>query len=153
MPAARLFLPALSFLAAAHGLVARRLDAQTIAVSANPAVMTVSTATAGFEPDPVSDASTTYAVTTTAANQKIVARLDAPLPAGVTLTIQLAAPSGVVSRGQVPLTTLDQEVVGAIPSAGTYMGLAVVYRLAATVRAGPVPTTARTVTITVVAGP
>src|ERR1700737_389740 len=67
-------------------------------------------------------------------------------------TIQLT-PSGALSRGLVSLTTVDQEVVGPIPTPGTYAALAIVYRHAATVKAGPIATTARVVTMSVVAGP
>jgi hypothetical protein len=134
-------------------LAAPRLRAQTVVVSGDPAALTVRSATAGLEPDPASDATTTYAVTTTGANQKIVARLDAPLPVGVTLTMQCTAPPGAASRGQVALSTLDQELVGPIPTPGTYAGLAIVYTHRATVKAGPVPMTARVVTISIIAGP
>jgi hypothetical protein len=152
MPPARILVAAF-VLSAVQALPAARLGAQTITASGNPGVLTVRTATAGFEPDPVSDATTTYALTTTIANQKLVARLDAPLPTGVTLFIQLTAPAGAISRGQVSLTTVDQEVVGPIPTPGTYTGLAIVYKHVATVKAGSVPTTARVVTVSVVAGP
>jgi hypothetical protein len=137
----------------AHAITAARLGGQVVVVSGDPGPLTIHMATPGLEPDRVSDATTTYVVTTTGANQKIVARLDAPPPAGVTLTIQLTAPSGAASRGQVALSTLDQEVVGPIPTAGTYAGLAIVYTHSATVKAGPIPMTARAVTISIVAGP
>jgi hypothetical protein len=142
-----------SLVAVTQALSTAPLRAQTIVVSGNPAVLTVHTAMAGFELDPVGDATTTYAVTSTVANQKIIARLDAPLPSGVALRIQLVAPPGATSRGPVSLTTLDQEVVGAIPTPGTYTGLTIVYTLVATVRSGFLPASARAVTFAVVAGP
>jgi len=52
-------------------------SAQSVVVSGDPGLLAVGTATAGLEPDPARDATTTYAVTTTAPNQKIMARLDA----------------------------------------------------------------------------
>jgi hypothetical protein len=131
---------------------ARPLSAQTITVSGDPSVLAVQSATAGLEPDRVSEATTTYAVTTTAANQRIVARLDAPLPEGVTLTVRLAAPPGATSRGPVTLSVADQELV-AVPAPGSHAGLAVSYTLTATVRAGPMPSVGRAVTLTVVNGP
>jgi hypothetical protein len=133
-------------------LSATALRAQTAAVSGDPGVLTIHSAPAGQELDPASDAATTLAVTTTGPNQKIVARLDAPLPDGITLSIQLGAPSGAISRGRVRLATTDQELVVAIPTAGTHAGIAIVYTLEATVRAGPLPTTARAVVISVVNG-
>jgi hypothetical protein len=57
------------------------------------------------------------------------------------------------NAGEITLSTVDQTVVGSIPSAGTYAGLAITYRLAAATAAGPVPTTVRTVVLTVVPGP
>jgi hypothetical protein len=136
--------------AAAHAVGIARLGAQTVVVSGDPATLIVHAAAAGGELQPVTDAMTTYAVTTTSANQKIVARLDAPPPLGVTLMIQLAAPSGAASRGPVTLSVLDQEVVGPIPSPGTYAGLAIVYTHSASVKAGPIPMATRTVTISIV---
>ncbi|HEY2064777.1 MAG TPA: hypothetical protein VGG84_02385 [Gemmatimonadaceae bacterium] len=130
----------------------RSLGAQTIATSGDPAALVVRSAVAGADLDPAVDAGTTYTVTTAAPNQRIVARLDAPLPPGVTITIRCAAPSGAASRGDVTLTSTDQEVVGPIPTIGTYSALAIVYKLSATVKAGAVPTTARSVTMSV-AGP
>jgi hypothetical protein len=131
----------------------RLTSAQSVAVSGDPGALVVATATAGRQPDPARDASTTYAVTTTVANQKIVARLEAPLPVGVSLTIQLAAPPGATSRGQVALTTIDQELIGPIPTPGSYAGLAIVYTHTAAVSAGPIPVTGRLVILTVTGGP
>jgi hypothetical protein len=133
-------------------IMASALSAQTIAVSGDPAVLTVRSATAGLEPDPASEATTTYAVTTTSPNQRIMARIDAPLPEGMTLTIRLAAPPGATSRGPVTMQTADQELVQ-IPTPGSYAGLAVSYTLTAVVRAGPVPSLGRGVTLTVTSEP
>jgi hypothetical protein len=133
-------------------MIARPLAAQTITVSGDPAVLAIHSAIAGAEPDPVSEATTTYAVTTTAANQRIVARLDAPLPYGVTLTVRLAAPPGATSRGPVRLSMADQELV-TVATPGSHAGLAVAYTLTATVGAGPTPSLSRAVTLSVVTGP
>jgi hypothetical protein len=151
MPPARASLAALVAMVAI-AMPATALRAQTIAVSGDPGVLTVHSATPGLDLDPVSDAATTGAITTTKPNQRIIARLDAPLPDGVTLTIRMAAPAGAASRGQVTLATADQELVGPIPAAGTYTGLAIVYTLDATVKAGPISATARAVIISVVDG-
>jgi len=129
-----------------------RLWAQTVTVSGDPGMLTVGSAPPGSPLDPASDASTTYTVTTTAAGQRIVARLDTPLPSGVTLTVSLTPPSGAANEGEITLSTVDQTVVGSIPAAGTYSGLAITYRLAAVTAAGPVPTTVRSVVLTVVPG-
>jgi hypothetical protein len=150
----RLFLAARTALAVLAVLALPAvMSAQAVVVSGDPGALIVSTAAAGLEPDAFHDATTTYAVTTSAPHQKITARLDAPLPAGVTLTIQLTPPPGATSRGAVALTTLDQELVGPIPTPGSYAGLAIVYAYSATVKAGPIPGTARVVVLSVVPGP
>lgn len=132
---------------------ASQLDAQEITFSGDPGLLTIQFATAGYAPDPASDVSTAYTVTTIAPQQRIVARLDAPLPSGVSLTIALTPPVGVASTGDVVLSTVDQTVVASIPTAGTYSGLAVTYRLSASTAAGPVPTDVRSVVFTVVSVP
>jgi hypothetical protein len=138
--------------ATALAVAAAALPAQTIAVSGDPGALTVHSAMAGKEPDPASESTTTYALTTTAANQKIVARLDAPLPEGMTLTIRLSAPPGATSLGQVTMTTTDQAIVVDLPAPGTYTGLAIVYTLTARVAAGSVPPLTRAVTLGVADG-
>lgn len=129
-----------------------RLAAQAVTLSGDPGSLAIVTATAGAPLDPVSDATTTYTVTISAPGQEIVARLDAPLPNGVTLAITLTAPTGAVSIGEVTLSTVDQTVVGSIPAAGTYAGLAISYQLSAGTSAGPLATSARSVVFTVVSG-
>jgi hypothetical protein len=129
-----------------------RLAAQSVTLSGDPGSLAIGTATAGAPLDPVSDATTTYTVATSAAGQQIVARLDAPMPGGVTLSITLTAPTGAVSMGEVTLSTVDQTVVGSIPAAGTYAGLAITYQLSSATSAGPVATAARSVVFTVVSG-
>lgn len=155
MPHPRARGSALSALSLALLLLAPRgaLAAQTITVSGDSGPLTISTATPGAPLDPASDASTTYSVTTTASGQKIVARLDTPMPAGVTLSIMLTAPGGAASAGEVTLSTTDQTVVGSIPAPSTYAGLTITYRLTASTSAGPIPTTASAVLLTVVSGP
>jgi hypothetical protein len=134
-------------------LAPARVRAQTLAVSGDPGVLSVSAAAAGGGLMPASDASTTITVTITSANQKLVARLDAPLPSGITLTMRVVPPPGAASRGAVALSTSEQEIVGPVSATGTYPGLQIVYQLSATVAAGPVPATARAVIISAVAGP
>src|SRR5262245_41129215 len=76
-----------------------------LSVSGNPAAMNITTATPGSAPSPVSDASTTYAITTNETNRKIVASLDANMPSGLTLAVALQAPTGATSAGSVTLST------------------------------------------------
>ncbi|MEX2153993.1 MAG: hypothetical protein WD825_11690 [Gemmatimonadaceae bacterium] len=127
--------------------------AQVLSVSGNPSSLTVSTATAGLGLDPVVDASTTYSVTTTLPNQKIVARLTTALPSGVILKVRLQPPSGVTALGDISLTTTNADVVGPIPVIGPHLTLSITYTLSALVTAGTVSTTGRDVVFSVVAGP
>ncbi|MEO7455759.1 MAG: hypothetical protein ABIY52_05810, partial [Gemmatimonadaceae bacterium] len=46
-----------------------------------------------------------YGITTNEVNQKITASLDAPLPAGTTLSVAMAAPAGAASKGAKTLGT------------------------------------------------
>jgi len=122
-----------------------------LTVSGNPATLIVNSATAGNAPASISASGGTYAVTTNEANQKITASLDQPLPAGVTLELWLAAPTGASSAGDVPLSTAAADVVTGI-SAIAASALPLTYRLSAdpTVRMSTPDT--RTVTFTIVSG-
>lgn len=122
-------------------------EAQSLSVSGDPSTLIVQSAAAGSQPDPDLDSSTTYDVTVLATS-KIVGRVDAALPSGVDVKIELEAPAGAVSHGKVTLTTSDQDLVTDIAS-GSYSGLAITYELTATVDAGVVALDDRTVTLTV----
>ena len=130
------------------------LSAQTIAVSGTPGLLRISTAVAGSQPVGVSNATTTYTVTTPQQNRtyRITARLDAPMPSGVTLAATLAAPPGSTSLGAVALDATNRDVVTGIRrNANTTRGIT--YQLSATVAAGVVPLSSRTVTLTIVQEP
>ncbi|HEX7049326.1 MAG TPA: hypothetical protein VF188_03855 [Longimicrobiales bacterium] len=122
---------------------------QTITVSADPAPLVVATALAGAEPDPVTDATTTYDVAVGAATARIVARLGTALPPGVALELELEAPPGATSVGPVALTLLDQDVVVGIPAGTNASGLAISYTLSATAQAGVIGPQTPTVLLTV----
>ena len=95
-------------------------------------------------------AASTYAITNNDGAKKVQAALDVAMPAGVTLALAMAAPSGATSSGAVELTAVGQDLVtgvGAVDEAG----LTMTYELGATVAAGVISGT-RTVTLTVVAG-
>lgn len=130
------------------------LEVQAInqmSVSGDPGALTISTAAAGSAPTSVSDASTTYAITTNQTGTKITGAVDAALPSGVTLGVALAAPSGAASTGSVALTTTDADLVTGITKLAD-PSKSITYTLAATPAAGVVASTSRTVTFTVVAG-
>ncbi len=122
-----------------------------ISVSGNPGALVINSATAGSDPNSVSDSSTTYALTTNENNRKITAAIDSPMPAGTTLKITLAAPPGATSAGAVTLGTSAQDVVTGISTLNT-SGKTITYTFDATAAAGTVASQTRTVTLTVTAG-
>lgn len=135
-------------------LGAQIVGAQTLNVSGNPGLLRVSAAIAGSEPIAVVNSSTTYTVTTGNPNRffRITAGLSAPMPVGVTLTASLAAPPGAISLGPVALDGIARDVVMDIPRRTTATQ-AITYTLSATVAAGVIPNSTRTVTLTIVQQP
>lgn len=95
---------------------------------------------------------TTYAVTNTAGTKKLIGRLNAPMPAHITLSVQAAAPLGATSTGTVTLTAIAQDLVTGI-GVLTQGGLPLTFTLAATVQAGVVSASTRTLTLTLVDAP
>jgi len=120
-----------------------------IVLSGDPPPLVVVGAVAGSQPAPVTDATTTYAVSNPNRRQmmQILARLDAPLPPGVTLEITLEAPPGATSLGPVALTVANQPVVVGVPQ-GSWSGLRITYRLTAAVSAGVLGLQTRQVILT-----
>ena len=86
-----------------------------ISISGNPGAMNISTATAGSQPDSVTDTSTTYSIETGLLSNRITGQLDANMPANVTLTLQLQAPTGATSQGAVSLSTTPNNLVTNLP--------------------------------------
>ena len=123
-----------------------------MSVSGNPAAMNITTATPGSAPTPVTDASTSYAITTNETSKKIVADISANMPSGLTLQINLQAPTGATSAGTVTLTTTAADVVNNVGTVAQ-SGRTITYTLSATTAAGVVASSTRTVTLTIVAGP
>ena len=123
-----------------------------ITVSGNPGALIVSTATAGSEPDQVSDSSTTYNITTNGSNKKITGQLDSAMPSDTTLTVSLVAPSGGTSAGDVALSATAANLVTDInKKKGSSLGIT--YKFSATVDAGIISSTSRTATLTILDGP
>lgn len=122
----------------------------TLSVTASPGAMTITSApAAGSQPSSRTDASTSYRVTSLFAPQKkITAQLNAPMPAGMTLTATYAAAGGGTSSGPVALDATARNMVINIGAALGGTG-AITYVLSATVAAGVVPTQNRTVTLTI----
>lgn len=133
---------------------AARAQVTALSVSGSPAPFTVTTAVAGAEPAPITNSVTTYYVRARhpGGARKISAQLDAPMPLGTTLTIQLVASPGATSLGAVSLDATARDLVINIDrEPGTTYGITYVFT--ATIAAGVVPTQTRTVTFTELAYP
>ena len=122
-----------------------------LSVSGNPGALTVNAAVAGEAPTAVSDATSSYAITTNETSRKITGAIDTAMPAGVTLTANLAAPAGGSSTGAVALTNTATDLVTGISTLNeTAKGIT--YGLSATSAAGVVASATKTVTFTIAAG-
>jgi hypothetical protein len=121
-----------------------------ISVSGDPGALAINTAVAGSAPTSVSNSATTWAVTTNQTGSKVTAAIDAPMPPGVTLSLNMQSPNGATSI-TVSLGTVAADAVTGITKLSE-SGMAVTYTLSATSTAGTVSSASRTVTLTMVAG-
>jgi hypothetical protein len=123
--------------------------AQSFSISGSPGAMRINAAIAGQLPTDDQELSTTYTVK--AQNKKsplkIMARLNVAMPPGVTLTIEMQAPSGAVGNGPVTLDATDREIVGSIDN-NKAQTRSITYTLSATPAAGVVAPQSRTVIFT-----
>jgi hypothetical protein len=140
--AQRLAVAALLCLGAAPDAAAQ---SATLTLSGDPGALSITSAMAGSPPSSVTNAATTYSLSTSYVFTRITARLDAALPAGTTLAVTLVQPTGGQTMGTITLSTADQNLVTSIP-VGTYTGLGITYRLSATSAAGVLALASRTVT-------
>jgi hypothetical protein len=150
---------ALSLMCGLAGLAAAQTVTQTvtfqvdainqIAFTGNPSLV-VNTALAGNNPNTATN-SVTWAVTTNQSNAKIAASLNAALPTDVTLSVNLAPPTGATTAGSQSLSTTSVDLVTGITRVAE-SSLAVTYTLSATAAAGVVASTTRTVTYTITGG-
>jgi opacity protein-like surface antigen len=113
--------------------------------------LTIATAPTGGTPASVTDATSSWAVTTNQTGGKVSASLGSAMPANITLSVRLAAPAGATAPAGVTLltTTPVDLVTGITQTSGT--GLAVTYQLTATAAAAPTSGT-RVVTYTLSGG-
>jgi hypothetical protein len=121
-----------------------------IAFGGAPSLL-INTATAGSAPTSATNAVATWAVTTNQTGAKITASINAAMPAGLTLSANLAAPAGASSAGLQSLTTVAVDVVTSITKLAA-SALGVTYQLDATAAAGVVASQSRTVTYTITGG-
>ena len=120
-----------------------------LSVSGSPAPFTITTAVAGTQPTPITNSITTYFIKAKhpGGAQRVSAQLDAPMPPGTTLTVQMVASPGATSLGAVSLDATVRDVVINIDfEKGSTYGITYVFT--ATVAAGVVPMQTRTVTFT-----
>lgn len=120
-----------------------------LSVTGSPSLV-ISSATAGGAPADAT-ANATYAISTNQTDRKITAQMDSDMPAGVTLSASVAAPSGATSTGAQPLSTEAVDVVTGISTLNE-SGKNITYTLSATSAAGVVPASSREVTYTITAG-
>ena len=130
-----------------------------VAVSGNTSLTVSNVTTVGNEPDPVSSAGLTWAVTTNApvaTAQKVTAQLTAGsggnMPAGLTLSATLAAPATGTSDGAQTLSTTAVRLINGL-SKVAQSGMALTITLSATVAAGTVASTSRDILYTITTGP
>ena len=132
---------------------AAQAGAQQTALSTtgSPGTFTISTATAGSQPLTLTNSATSYSVTAknSAGPKKIIAQLDAPMPFGTTLTVNMVAPSGATSMGAVALDATTRDIVINIVKENS-VTQGITYTFAATAAAGVIPAQSRTVTFTLV---
>lgn len=122
-----------------------------ISVSGNPGALIISSATAGSQPTAVTNATTSYSITTNGTTKKITGKINTAMPANTSLKVTLAAPTGGTSAGQVTLTATDQDLVTGIGTLAE-SGKTITYEFSATISAGVVSSASKTVTLTVTDG-
>ena len=100
--------------------------------------MTITAAPAGQAPTPVTDATTTYSITNNAGtdSKKITAAINTDMPTGVTLEVELVAPTGATATKQA-LSSAPANVVTGIDNVSE-TGKSITYTLSATAAAGKV---------------
>lgn len=123
-------------------------DINEISISGGPGNLTINTASAGSQPDDETDSSTTYSLTTNCSSKKISGAINVNMPQGVTLQVNMAAPSGASSLGYVTLSSSPSDLVTGITKIHA-TGLTITYRLSATVSAGIVSLGSKKVTFTI----
>ena len=122
-----------------------------VSVSGN-LTLTINSATAGSNPDDATDNTTTYSITTNGTNKKITGQLDLAYASGLSLKVNLTAPTGGTSQGQKTLSTTAQDLVTGI-SGLAESAIQIAYTASATAAAasnGAGET--KTVTFTITAG-
>jgi Tfp pilus assembly protein PilV len=113
--------------------------------------LTISTATAGSAPNSATFNTATWAVTTNQTGSKISASIASNMPTGLTLSVNLGAPTGGTSAGIKSLSTASVDLVTGVTKVAN-AGLTVGYTLDATVAADVQGPSTRLVTYTITGG-
>lgn len=113
--------------------------------------LTVNVAAAGSAPTSATNATSSWAVTCNQSTAKITASIPTVMPAGLTLSTNLAAPAGATSAGYKALSTVAADVVTGITKVAQG-AMTVTYKLDATPAAGVVASSSRIVTYTITGG-
>ncbi len=110
-------------------------DINEVSVSGN-LTLTINSATAGSNPDDATDNTTSYSITTNGTNKKITGQLDVAYASGISLAVDVTAPTGGTSQGQKTLSTTAQDLVTTM-SKLVGSTLTITYTAAATLSAAP----------------
>jgi hypothetical protein len=114
--------------------------------------LTVSTATAGSEPNAATGSVTYSSGLLFVGQRKLQANLNANMPANTTLAVRVTGGVGGTSLGYINLDTTPRDVVVAA-SQTFFVSNTVAYIFTALVTAGVIPVSSRTVTFTIATWP
>ncbi|HEV7991515.1 MAG TPA: hypothetical protein VGP25_06790 [Gemmatimonadaceae bacterium] len=151
---------AVALVLASASLAGAQTATQTVTFQVNPInviaftgspSLTISTATPGSATASVTDATSNWAVTTNQTGAKITASIPSAMPAGLTLSANLTAPTGGTSAGLKALGVVAVDVVTGVTKVAQG-SLGVTYQLDATATAGVVASSSKVVTYTITGG-
>ncbi len=150
--AAALFLPtgllAQDFATATQTLILEVRSVASISVTGDPSPLRITTGEAGSATLSVSDASTSYNITSNRPNMKLSVSVDEPVPPGTRLFVEMEGATGV-SAGRVEISdaTAPVDAVTGIDK-GTVTGQTISYVLEADAARGPLAAESRTIILT-----
>jgi len=103
-------------------------------------------------PSATDSSGVTYDITNNAGtdSKKLIGKINTAMPANTILSVNVTAPSGALSAAFVALTASDQDLVTGIDNVNE-AGVAISFKLEATVAAGVIASATKTFTMTVVA--
>lgn len=129
-------------------LFTNSLFSDNISISGNPPTLTISTATAGSNPNSATNNTTTYNITTTTTVRSILGKINTTMPTGTTLKVQLAPSSGASSTGSQAMGTTSVNLITNITKSTIVNNLVITYSLSATAAASPTTSATRILTLT-----